>query len=231
VGSDFEKSGEGDGLGFSTVAAFRDPVATTTPPDTVSAATNYPFGLFGDADTNPNFELGGFFDTTMRSGFDLEQTEDMLTSAGFYGVYDDLFGSWLPQSLVPEGALWDNDGDDATDALVMAWFNEAIDQWEVRRKVDPEDSSKAISLDESEFFDDIAKVRDFLGLDEEALFADLIEDLANLNLNYGIVLDDRFAGESFTLRVSVTPVPLPLALPLFAAALAGLGVLKRRRAA
>jgi hypothetical protein len=60
------------------------------------------------------------------------------------------------------------------------------------------------------------------------LLSGAIEDLSNLNVNYGIVLSDSFAGNSLTLRLGVTPgsvpapIPLPAALPLAAA---GFGLL------
>ena len=219
IGDGFTKSSTNDGLQFSTKIAFGQ--------SQVSSFSQYPFGLFGDADTNPNFDLDGFFDGNGRSGFNVVQTEDMISSAGFYGKYQTLFGGWLDQDTVPTGALWDNDNDDTTDALVMAWFDDTMSLWEVRRDVDPIDATKAISLDTPQFFTTFADVQTFLGV--ASLEQELIEDLANLNLNYGIALDDRFSGSDFTLRVELQVVPLPAGLPLMGAALAGLGFVARRR--
>lgn len=226
VGDGFTQSTADDGLAFSEVAVFGDPQG----PGRVSSSAFYPFSLFGDADDNPNFELSGFFDDTGRSGFGLDQTEDKISSTGFFGAYDDLFGGWLPQSLVPEGALWDNDGDDTTEALLMAWFDESLGLWEIRRDIDPDDPTKAITLTDSIFESTFADVLDYFGPFGSAFERDFIEDLANLNLNYAIALGDAFVGNQFTLRVQVDPIPLPAGLPLLAAALAAFGVIRRRSA-
>lgn len=223
VGTDFVASSLNDGLGFSTLIELG--------PNKESSFSQYPFGLFGDEDTNPNFTLGGFFDTENRSGFNLVQTEDTISSAGFYGMYDDLFGNWLSQEMTPDGALWDNDDNPDTDALVMAWYREDIGKWEIRREIDPNDPTAALALDTAVLVDDFAAVEDYLSLNlpqgtDLVLGMDLIEDLANLNLNYAIDISDGEVDFSeFTLRVEMTlaPVPLPATLSLFAAALAGLG--------
>jgi len=79
---------------------------------------------------------------------------------------------------------------------------------------------------------------DPLGFDEGVdvfkpfLLVDAIEDLANLNLNFAILLGDNFTGDSFTLRVTakdVNPIPLPAAAPLLIAGLGALGFAARRR--
>jgi hypothetical protein len=227
IGNNFMKSAAGDGLAFSAVDAFGDPQG----PGLVSESAFYPFGLYGDAATNPNFDLDGFFDGTGRAGFELAASEDMISSTGFFGKNDDLFGGWLSQSQVPTGALWDNDGDPGTDALVMAWFDSTLGKWEIRRDIDPLDPTKAVSLASSVFRDTFGQVEDYLGLvGASALEEDFIEDLANLNLNYGISLDG-FTGTQFTVRVQTSPVPLPAGLPLLATALAIFGFLRRRKAA
>jgi hypothetical protein len=97
VGDAFQSSSNGDGLAFSSTVALG--------PNNESAFSQFPFGLFGSTaqpNPNPNFTLGGFFDTTERSGFDLTRPdEDTINSAGFYGSYGSLFGGWLDQSMAP----------------------------------------------------------------------------------------------------------------------------------
>ncbi|MBY4892273.1 choice-of-anchor F family protein [Rhodobacteraceae bacterium N5(2021)] len=220
VGDDFVGSGADDGLSFAQNLELG--------PNDLTAFTQYPFGLFGDAPTN-NFTLDGFFDDE-RAGFDLDITEDILSTFGMYGAYDDLFGNWLSREMAPQGLLWDDDGDPNTDALVMAYFNEETGLWEVLRNVDVNGEAESI-LNNPLFFATRAEVEAALGvpLDYELN----IEDLANLNLNFGISLADNFQGSNFTLRLASTavlaPIPLPAGALFLIGGLAALGALRRRR--
>lgn len=216
VGDAFQQSSDGDGLSFANVGLG---------PNDLKAFTQYPFGLFGDASTNNNFTLDGFFDNA-RSGFTLDTSnEDMLASTGVYGAYADLFGgAWLSQEMAPAGLLWDDDGDVTTDALVMAWFDEEAGLWEALRTV--VGGEAVSSLDAPIYRATLEEFEELWGVSlEEEPF---IEDLANLNLNYGIFLSDQFAGNNFTLRVTTATAPIPLpASAVFL--LGGLGVLGSMR--
>lgn len=244
VGGDFTMAGLGDGLSFSQ--DFR-----AQPSGSGAASTQFPFGLFGDASDNPNFTLDGFFAperSGMSVGFnDLDPGEAIvatqLASLGFFGPYGDLFGSWLPQQGVPTGALWEYEV--GKDPLVMAWLN-GDGEWELRRDFarDAEGNilgqlvGDVVSLtgEDVKYFASFADVQAYLEL-ETAFFDDVIEDLANLNVNFGIQLDHAaLFGDgqtpyrtSFTLRTFVAPVPLPAAAPLLLAALGGLALVGRRR--
>lgn len=219
VGDTFTASTAGDGLGFS--AGFE------TGPADVNTFSQYPFGLFGDASTNPNFTIDGFFDSA-RTGLMLDFAEDVIASNGMYGGYEAMFGDWLSQDAVPEGLFWDYDGptEDA-DPLLMAWFNGT--QWEVRREVNAA-GDYAQALTTSLFFDpgQEDEIAALLGID---LTRDVIEDLANLNVNYAILLGDNVGFDQFTLRVNTVPAPIPLpaTAPLMAAGIGALGLLFRRR--
>jgi hypothetical protein len=209
-------------------------------PDKKTAFSQFPFGLFGDdqqPNPNPEYTLDGFFDGDSRAGFDLDVSATRLDSDGFYGNYESLFGFWLSKEMAPAGLLWDW-ALGAADPLVMAWDNGM--EWELRRAID--DSRDGIlgtitvddvySLSEPDWrtyaYGDISGVEGFLGV---SVFDDFIEDLANLNLNYGIVVGDNVAFDQFTLRVDVATVPLPLSAPLLAAGLGALGALRRSRRA
>lgn len=231
VGDQFAGSAAGDGLNFAAGVELG--------PDNKPAFSQFPFGLFGSLDQpnpNPDYQIGGFFDTTGRAGFDLAFAEDSLTSGGIYGAYDDLFGTWISQDMAPGGLFWDWDGLGTADPLLMAWDNGT--EWEVRRgvapgTVGPIEVTDIVSLSEGEWgrfdYDDIAGVEAFLdGLTMEQGF---VEDLANLNLSYAIELGDDVAFDQFTLRVEVATVPLPLSAPLLAAGLGMLGVMRRARRA
>ena len=232
VGSAFTASTSGDGLSFSSTVKLG--------PNDEAAFSQYPFGLFGSVEQpnpNPDFTLGGFFDATARSGFNLTYGEDTLASDGFYGAYGDIFGNWLDRSSTPDGLLWDYDGDGSADPLVMAWDNGT--EWEARRGIDDTLDGEigvlsvkdVFALDPDDWktfaYGDTDGISEFFkGI---ALGQDIIEDLANLNLNYAIALGSNFVGSSFTLRVETTPVPLPAAAPLLLAGFGALGFAARRR--
>lgn len=234
IGGQFQASGDGDGLSFSSSVELG--------PNNESAFSQYPFGLFGSEaqpNPNPNFTLGGFFDPTSRSGFNLDRpNEDTLASTDFYGAYGNIFGSWLDNSMTPEGLLWDY-ANGTADPLVMAWDNGL--GWEVRRGIDDSldgvlgtlTANDVFALDESLWqtfaYTDMAAIEAFFS--GVSLDQDIIEDLANLNLNYAIALGSNFVGDSFTLRVQgiPSPVPLPAAAPLLLAGLGALGFAARRR--
>jgi hypothetical protein len=216
VGDAFTRSLAGDGLGF-------DPSVALGPND-LPAFSQFAFGLFGDASTNPNFTLDGFFATT-RAGFDLAFSEDVLTSGALSSAYADLFGpAMLNGDAVPLGYFWDNDGDPETDAILMAW-QKPDGTWEQRRGIADVTNGIVETITPVEVTEAFLVGLGFLSGE--------IEDLRNLNLNYNILVGD-FSGDSFTLRftpVAATAVPAPGALPLFAAGLGMLGLALRRRQA
>ncbi len=234
IGDDFVRADASSGLSFST--AF-----SAQPTGSGSASTQFPFGLFGDAASNPNFSLDGFF-AAERTGFVVDTSDPTaLVSAGMFGPYDDIFGSWLTGEMVPQGAFWDHDGDPDTDALLMAWLN-ADGYWEQRREIVDLDGGVAGTLSSALLYDNFdALLAAMLGEDYDPgqliIAADYIEDLANLNLNFAIALGDLGGATSFTLRSTVyaadqqlPAVPLPAGGLLLVSAL-GMAVAARRRRA
>lgn len=224
VGYSFTRASEGQGVSIS--AGFR-----AQPGGSGNVSTQFPFGLFGDASDNPNFDLDGFF-APERTGFSVASTETSIASTGFFGPYGGLFGAWLSQESVPYGAFWDNDNDPTTDALLMAWLNpEGL--WELRRDVADIALGEAISLLLPETFTSFDDVVARLGLGD-LLSEGEIEDLANLNVNFAIALGDMGDATSFTLRTTmiaapVAAIPLPAGAPLLLLSLGALGLVRRRR--
>lgn len=219
LGDTFTASTAGDGLAFA-------PDFPAPPGRDFPVTSQFPFGLFGDADTNPNFTLDGFF-APERTGFEMTFAEDKMATGAFYGPYEDLFGPWMSEETLPTGAFWDTDGDPNTDALLMAWLT-PDGQWEVRRDINESDQPESIT---PVLFATQEQVNEFLGI---TTLAGLIDDLANLNLNYGIALGDTVDFNQFTMRVTalastVAPVPLPAGAPLIIGAIAALGWTSRRR--
>ncbi len=225
VGNDFVEATAQDGISFST--AFRASPASAN----ASSTTQFPFGLFGDASTNNNFTLDGFF-APERTSLALDQSATKIASTGFVGPYNSLFPSWLSQDDVPIGAFWDNDNDASTDALLMGWLNED-NLWEMRRDVADLAGGVASSLSNPLFFNTFDDLVAELGLGS-SLFEDDIEDLANLNVNFAINLLDFVPSGSFTLRTTVfaaadvSPIPLPAGAPLLLLSLGMIGLLRRR---
>ncbi|QJF51120.1 choice-of-anchor F family protein [Roseobacter ponti] len=208
IGSDFRLSTD-DTLAFST--AF-----TAQPSGSGSSNTQFPFGLFGDASTNPNFLLDGFFDDE-RTGLTVTQTSNAIFTgqiAGYYGNYKNDFGPWLAQQDAPEGLFWDFDNDETTDNLLMAW-EKSPGVWELRRQVGEtcetntagdETCTDGVMLGASEYVVgsraeiELALQEAFDTLNPDAddgaivLSDGKIEDFGNLNLNYAIALGDLSNG-------------------------------------
>jgi hypothetical protein len=248
VGDNFVASADGDGLSFAQNLNLG--------PNGETAFTQYPFGLFGSLDQpNPaEYPIAGFFDNDGRAGFEVAVEadgvgEDRIVSGAYYGTYDDRFGNWLSQEMAPEGLLWDNDGNPLTDALVMAWFNEDDGMWETLREVTTlldEDGNPFLSAiaSGSVLHDSAAAAASYLGLTAGSFVVDGIEDVANLNLNFGIQLADTFMGwrdatgalqNNFTLRLTSfaapgpAPIPLPASVLFLLAGVGTLGALRRLR--
>jgi hypothetical protein len=239
--------GTGVGSGFTAFTGDDAPVTfsfdfTAQPNSSMKSSTSqFPFGLFGDADDSPNFLLDGFF-SSARTGFDIIQTATKLVSDGYYGEYFALFDDWNDQEDVPQGLFWDFDNNADTDALLMAW-QIGDDLWELRRTVGETCVGLECAFGVTPESYETGSFADILALLTNAddpwldLFAPgAIEDLANLNLNYALALGDFGNLSSFTLRTAVFPVevsvvPLPAGAPLLLAGLGAFAAFRRRRTA
>ena len=173
-------------------------------------------GLFGPFDDKT--ETIGFFDPDNRAGFKiLEYTPDgptvqtdILHSDGPLGsAYAQIppnsgvvgqFGPWLPNNMLPYGVFFDDDGDPATDAELLAWYG-----------MDPSlnDGAGALgwmggSQPGSDPFRSIPDT-EIYGYGENLLYTQgLIDDLVNVGLNYIVTLGDvsTFPGATFTIRIT-----------------------------
>lgn len=95
-------------------------------------------GLFGPTDKHTG-EVG-FFDPNRRAGFYIDEyvagvqplTDTLTATRPLPSNYADVpagagsaaqqFGPWLPNSMLPEGIFFDDDGNPLTDAALVAWY-------------------------------------------------------------------------------------------------------------
>jgi hypothetical protein len=124
----------------------------------------------------------------------------------------------LPLDAVPDGYFFDDDNDPTTEDVVEAWFDETSGTWLYGQAngFAPVDGATLASW----------------ALDP-ARYIDVIEDLANINLNASIMFDSAPAGQ-LTLRVTTTaaPVSVPPAIAMMGSMLVAggiLGALRRRK--
>lgn len=235
IGENFVASTTGDGLGFRDAS-----LGGTIDPPHNEFSSLFAAGLFGKADGVKHL-LDGYF-SNERSGFNLIYEEDKITSAGIFNAYDDLFGNWLPYSGTPQGFLFDDDADAATDAILMA-NQEEDGTWSVNRGIDAAgdvytlaDADKLTGLTLPQVIAFLNSEGTFC-IDPDICYEDAIEDLAKFNLTYfldQVTIDDTVLltaydqQPTFTLRVTANEVPTAGVLPMLGLGLLGMLGLRRR---
>lgn len=140
---------------------------------------NFPNGLFGNGGQDrPG--LGGYYSDENAGFVFVAEGSDTLIASDLFGKHTEIFGNGItPLSQVPQAVVFDEDGDPLTDDALIFW--KAGSLW-----LDGE--GKVISQAE------VDKL-----LEQEAYYIDVIEDLANVNLNYSFDLGDM-NGEQMTVR-------------------------------
>ncbi len=171
-------------------------------------------GLFGPLDTHTGKR--GFFDPNTRAGYlineyvaDGEQAlTDTLTATETLGSdYNEVpagaasanqFGPWLPNTMLPSGVFFDDDGNPETDAELLAWYGynpaTAALGW-MGGSQDPEGAFRDIPDSEIE------------EMGENLSYTmDLIDDLVNVGISYVVTIGDvtTFPDSTFTIRVTPT---------------------------
>jgi hypothetical protein len=120
LGADFVSSTNGDGLKI----ALNDEADSRKELTGITMA-EFPGGLFyGPADDKHNW---GFFSST-RAYYTVDTSalavnEDTFESTALSSNYTDLVGKWLPITWVPTGYFFDDDGNPATDNVVVSWYD------------------------------------------------------------------------------------------------------------
>ena len=186
-------------------------------------------GLFGPLDKHTG-EVG-FFDTKTRAGFYIDQyvagvqplTDTLTATRPLPSDYANVpagagaaayqFGPWLPNSMLPTGIFFDDDGNPDTDAALVAWYGYNPATGGLGWMRGALGSFAAIPAAEIQT----------MGANL-SYTSDVIDDLVNVGLNYVVRIGDvstfpRTANKTFTVRVtptadaSGTPAPTFVGVP------------------
>ena len=205
VGDDFVPASQQSGVGVANLSVSVPEEVW----DRVSQLANFSTGLFGPADLQHD-RPPGYFDPDTRAGFTIVEypigpgLTDTLTSGAPLGSdYANLpngaggvanqFGPWLPNNMLPQGIFWDDDGNPATDAQLVAWYG-----------YNPEVDGLTWMTGAADGFSQVPaqQVIDW-GADLTYTMG-VIDDLVNVGLSYIVTVGDvtTYPGNSFTIRVT-----------------------------
>lgn len=222
--------GVGDAFQRASAASALAQLNIAVPSDLWSPTqlATFSAGLFGPADKHTG-EVG-FFDPDTRAGFYIDEyvagvqpLTDRLTAtrplpsdyanvpAGV-GAAAAQFGPWLPNSMLPTGIFYDDDGNPDTDAALVAWYgyNPATGGMGWMRGA--RGSFAAIPAAEIQ------------AMGANLLYtSDVIDDLVNVGLNYVVRIGDvatfpSTANNTFTIRVTPTADTSGSPAPMFVGA-------------
>ncbi len=211
--------GFGVGDGFQSASAAGVPLAqlnVAVPSDLWSPTqlATFSAGLFGPVDKHTG-EVG-FFDPDMRAGFYIDQyvtgvqplTDTLTATRPLPSDYGNLpagagsaayqFGPWLPNSMLPTGIFFDDDGNPDTDAALVAWYG-----------YNPVAGRMSWMRGASGSFAEVLTGEIQAMSANLSYTSDLIDDLVNIGLNYVVRVGDvtTFPGtgnKTFTIRVTPT---------------------------
>ncbi len=215
VNGQFVKSKAGDGLGFSdrrgrffTIPVVYDP----NDPNTLSAF--FPHEMAGAADQH--HEEPGYFYPNERMYIDLTAVEDQIVSTGISANHLDLLGYWHKADDVPWGIRFDDDWDINTDNILMAHCEGEFDETALRCLGQWVTYRSCIGLDahgEPCDSDGIRKLVPQATIDawlaHPQFLLDVVDDLANISVNYYITVADSSkwpTPNQFVARF--TPIPV-----------------------
>ncbi len=169
---------------------------------------NFSTALFGPVDIKHD-RPAGYFDQDTRAGYSIVefpnlsgQTDQLNSGAVLPSDYPAIppatgaganqFGNWLPNNMLPYGIYFDDDGNPDTDAELVAWYGD-------------------MSVNNFGWMTGAAggftQVPDAMITDtwsnDPLYFTGLIDDLANIGLNYIVTVGDvsAFPNSTFTIRI------------------------------
>ncbi|MEH6451451.1 MAG: choice-of-anchor F family protein [Psychromonas sp.] len=205
--------GFGIGSNFSSVTASDSGVSIdnlylSIPADIFSPTqlATFSAGLFGPEDKHTGKR--GFLDANTRAGFLIDEygtdvKTDILhgnktlgsdyanVPPGAGDSPENQFGPWLPNIMLPYGIFFDDDGNPATDAALIAWYG-----------YNPETSGLGWMGGALEGFAD--KSDEISEMGQNLLYTmGEIDDLVNVGLNYIVTIGDvaNFPNNTFTIRI------------------------------
>lgn len=170
---------------------------------------NFSAGLFGPIDDKHD-RPAGFYDMETRAGFEILEypnvsglTDTLHSDVTLGSDYaevpagaTDQFGPWLPSSMLPQGIFWDDDGNPATDAELLAWYG-----WNPNLSPNP---GLGWMTGAADGFAEV-EASTIVGWGEILEYTQgEIDDLVNVGLNYIVTIGDvtSFPGSTFTIRIT-----------------------------
>lgn len=186
-------------------------------------------GLFGPVDKHTG-EIG-FFDPDTRAGFYIDEyvtgvqplTDTLTATRPLPSDYGNVpagsgaaayqFGPWLPNSMLPTGIFFDDDGNPSTDAELVAWYG-----------YNPARGGLGWMRGALGGFAEIPATEIQAMGANLAYTSDVIDDLVNVGLNYVVRIGDVSTfpganGKTFTIRVTPTADTSGTPPPVFVGAL------------
>jgi len=184
-----------------------------------SQLANFSTGLFGPIDLKRD-RPPGFFDPDTRAGFEIVEypnvsgeTDTLTSGIPLSSDYADVppgtaavsaaanqFGNWLPNTMLPYGIFFDDDGNPDTDAELKAWYGYNPDLLTFSWMTGVADGFVKV--------EDLA-ITTWSGNNLYSM--GVIDDLVNVGLNYVVTVGDTTNFSAFTIRV--TPIAEAVATP------------------
>jgi hypothetical protein len=220
--------GFGLGINFQTVEEAEnvglENLHLSVPTDIWSSTqlATFSAGLFGPEDKHTGKR--GFFDQFTRAGFQIDEYgvegltdslhatktlgSDYANVPDGAGLAANQFGPWLPNNMLPYGIFFDDDGNPATDAELVAWYgyNPNLDVPGIGWMRGAGDNFSEIGNDQINEWG------------ENLLYTmGEIDDLVNVGLNYIVTIGDitNFPSDTFTIRITPTADESGASFPVY----------------
>lgn len=217
VGIDFELASSNVDVGVANLS-----LAVPESVWNAKQLANFSAGLFGPEDTKHD-RPAGYFDPVDSAGFFIDEypvdsgvTDALHATTTLGSDYVDVpaganaaanqFGKWIPNSMLPYGIFFDDDGDPETDAELKYWYGYNPDIAALGWMTGAEFGFQAV--------DNVV----IAGLGPDLLYTmGPIDDLVNIGLNYIVTVGDvsSFPDSQFTVRITPTKDSTAQADPLY----------------